>query len=220
MTDNTKKIPIIIIGGSELSQEILESTDFTKHYRMVGVIALDDTSGAAVSNSRYPIYHGMAAFYALQQEHTITHGIIDLQDQVLKKECIEAIRRACKSFQFINLAHPSAVLGKNVRLGSGNIIGAKVIMNSDSTLGDFCMIKNQVSIGHDSAIDNFVTIETNTTIGGNTSIGEASYIGMSANIVNDISLGKHCHIEANTLVLRNVPANSKMRGIPAAVVTS
>ncbi|MFD0836305.1 acetyltransferase [Mariniflexile aquimaris] len=220
MKSNTEKINIIIIGGSKLSQEIIESVDFAEQYHIVGVIALDKVKPQPVYTSNYPMYHGMSAFYELQQKHHITHGIVDLQDLNLKKDCIKDIQRSCKGFQFINLLHPSVVLGKNVQLGSGNIIGAKVIMNSDSTLGDFCWINNRVSIGHDSTIEPYVTIDTNATIGGNTRIGKGSYIGMSANIVNDITIAKHCHIEANTLVLRSVPANTKMRGIPATVVPS
>lgn len=220
MKSNTKKINIVIIGGSKLSQEIIEGADFEKHYNIVGVIALEDTSAHAFSTSHYPVYHDMPAFYALQQEHNIAHGMIDLQDLMLKKACVKDILSNCESFKFINLVHPSAVLGKNVHLGLGNIVGPKVIINSDSTLGDFCLIKTHVSIGHDSSIENFVTIDSNATLGGNTAIGEGCYIGMSANITNNISIANNCHIEANTLVLRNVPANTKMHGIPATVVTS
>ncbi len=220
MKSNSKKINIIIIGGSKLSQEIIESVVFTEQYHVVGIIALDDVKPQPVYTSNYPMHHGMASFYALQQKHHITHGIVDLQDLNLKKACIKDIQRSCKAFQFLNLQHPTAVIGKHVQLGSGTIIGAKVIMNSDSTLGDFCTVYNRVSIGHDSTIEAHVTIDTNATIGGNTRIGKGSYIGMSANIVNDITIAKHCHIEANTLVLRSVPANTKMRGIPATVVPS
>ncbi|WP_300277507.1 serine O-acetyltransferase EpsC [Peptacetobacter sp.] len=100
--------------------------------------------------------------------------------------------------------HPGATIGKRLFIDHGN----GIVIGETAEIGDDVVIFHQVTLGgtgHDKGkrhptIENGVTISTGAKVLGNIRIGSNSKIG------------------ANAVVLKNVPKNSTVVGIPAKVV--
>lgn len=204
------KLNIVIIGVNNLTQSIIEMIELENKFAIVALIDIEQLMTPQTINPKYPVFDAISNTTLFNKSHDLKFGAICIMDSALKKNIIEKIIGIYKDFQFINVTHPSAIFGKNVALGMGNIIGPKVIMNSDSKLGDFCIIEDSVSIGHDSSIGDFVTIDRNATLGGNTIIEDSCYIGKDCNIINDITIGKNCKIKDNSLILNNLNTNTTL----------
>jgi len=116
-----------------------------------------------------------------------------------------------------NYIHPTAIIGDNVKLGKNNIIGAFVVIQGDTTIGNdnvfepFCSIgnspehkdflkhKNQKTrIGNKNTFRESVTInsgiENPTTIQDNVIILRGAYIG------HDSFISNNCIISCNVLI--------------------
>lgn len=82
---------------------------------------------------------------------------------------------------------------------------------------------NGVVIGETSVIGNKVTIYHDVTLGGTTlakakrhpTIEDEVIIGAGAQVLGPITVGKGAHIGANAVVVKDVPAGATMVGIPA-----
>ena len=79
-----------------------------------------------------------------------------------------------------------------------------IVIHPDSVIGPNCLISQQVTLG-----------------GGAVSaprLGANVRIGPGARILGDITLGDHCVIQANAVVLGDVPAYASMEGVPAKMI--
>ncbi len=83
-----------------------------------------------------------------------------------------------------------------------------------------------VVIGETSEIGNDVTIYHQVTLGGTSAkkgkrhptIGNSVVIGAGAKILGPVKIGDNCKIGANSVVVRDVPPNSTVVGIPGKIV--
>jgi UDP-N-acetylglucosamine acyltransferase len=116
-----------------------------------------------------------------------------------------------------NHIHPTAIIGNNVRLGKGNKIGAYVVIQGKTWIGDnnvfepFCSIGNEPEhkdffgkknkgtfIGNNNVFREYVTINAGcfipTQLGDNITMLRGSHVGHDSEIHND------CTISCNVLI--------------------
>ncbi|MCP9450400.1 MAG: serine O-acetyltransferase [Nitrospira sp.] len=85
-----------------------------------------------------------------------------------------------------------------------------------------------VVIGETAEIGDYVTLFQGVTLGGtgkergkrHPTIGNHVVIGAGAKILGAIKIGDNVKIGANSVVLKNVPANSTVIGVPARIIKS
>lgn len=116
------------------------------------------------------------------------------------------------------LLHRTAIIGENVKIGSGSIICPYAVITTDVMLGESVIVNLSSTVGHDCNLDSFVTISPGVNISGNCHIGRGAYIGTNAAIREKISIGANSVIGMGSVVVKNVPANTKCFGNPARPV--
>jgi serine O-acetyltransferase len=100
--------------------------------------------------------------------------------------------------------HPGAELGRRLFIdhGTGTVIGETAIVGDD------------------------VTLYQGVTLGGtgkekgkrHPTLGNSIVIGSGAKLLGNITIGDNCRIGAGSVVLRSVPANSTIVGVPGHIV--
>ena len=83
-----------------------------------------------------------------------------------------------------------------------------------------------VVIGETAIVGNDVTLYQGVTLGGtgkehgkrHPTIGDNVVIGTGARVLGNIRVGENCRIGANSVVLRSVPDNSTVVGVPGHIV--
>ncbi len=101
--------------------------------------------------------------------------------------------------------HPGATIGKNFFIDHGT----GVVIGETSIIGDNVTIFHGVTLG---GTGNEKGVKRHPTIGNNV------FIGSGAKILGNISIGDNCKIGANAVVLKDVPKNKTVVGIPGYVV--
>lgn len=118
-------------------------------------------------------------------------------------------------FSAATLVHSSATMGFDVRLSPGTILCAGVRVTTNVSMGRHVHLNLNTTVGHDSMISDYVTINPGASISGNVEIGEASQIGSKAFIIQKITVGANSTVGAGSAVVRAVPADTTVVGVPA-----
>ncbi|MDA9684645.1 serine O-acetyltransferase [Candidatus Pelagibacter bacterium] len=107
--------------------------------------------------------------------------------------------------------HPGAKLGKNLFIDHG----MGVVIGETSEVGDNVTIYHAVTLGGSSpSIDS----EKQRQEKRHPTIGHDVVIGSGAQIIGPVKVGNNSRIAANAVVVKDVPENATMVGIPARAV--
>ena len=108
--------------------------------------------------------------------------------------------------------HPGAKIGKNLFIDHG----MGVVIGETSEIGNNVTIYHAVTLGGSSpSIDS----ERQRHEKRHPTIGDDVVIGSGAQIIGPIKVGNNSRIAANAVVVKDVPENATMVGVPAKVVT-
>lgn len=122
----------------------------------------------------------------------------------------------CHSFG--EIVHQTGYLAKDVGVGKGSMILARVVIQSGVEIGRHAIINTGAIIEHDCHIDGFVHIGPGAVICGNVRIGQGSFIGANATILPGVSIGEWAIIGAGSVVLKDVSNRAKVIGNPARTI--
>ena len=107
--------------------------------------------------------------------------------------------------------HPGGKIGKNLFIDHG----MGVVIGETSEVGDNVTIYHNVTLGGSSpSIDS----ERQRHEKRHPTIGNDVVIGSGAQIIGPIKVGNNARIAANAVVVKDVPENATMVGIPAKAV--
>ena len=118
--------------------------------------------------------------------------------------------------------HPAAQIGKHFFIdhAMGVVIGETTIV------GDNCVLYQGVTLGgtgnetgkRHPTLGNNVTVGTGAKVLGNIHIGNNVKIGAGAKVLGPISVGTGVKIGANAVVVKDVPDNCTVVGVPGRII--
>jgi len=123
-----------------------------------------------------------------------------------------------KGARFATLIHPTAVIGHNVTIGEGSIVGPLTQLSCDLRLGKHVCLGTNSNTGHDTIIGDYSHICGSCEINGCVEIGERVFVGSHATLLPRVRVGDRAFIGAGSVVLRSVKPGVKMFGNPAAAI--
>ena len=107
--------------------------------------------------------------------------------------------------------HPNAKIGKNLFIDHG----MGVVIGETSEIGNDVTIYHNVTLG---GISPSIDAERQRHEKRHPTIGDNVVIGSGAQILGAIKIGKNSRVAANAVVVKDVPENSTMIGIPAKAI--
>ena len=205
---------LIIIGAGGLGREALEiALDIQEQnktdWRVKGFITDIEGDFALKDTLGYKIIDTISG-HKICNDAVYVFAIADVSFKVKITNLFVS-----QGAKFINLIHPTAILGRTVILGKGNIISSRVTITSNVKIGNFVKIGGGTSIGHDVDIGDYSTISGICGINGYVHVGQGVFIGSNAAICPHARIGDFSYVGAGAVVLRRVEANTKVFGNPA-----
>ncbi len=148
------------------------------------------------------------ALWALLQYRlaaAVYHGSLPPALRLPLLTALYAWRKAIELTTSISLPH-TAVIGPGLYIPHFG----PVVFNKRTRIGAGCDVHQGVTIGFSDRRGR----------AGVPVIGDRVWIGPNATIAGPITVGDHVMVSANSLVVRDVPADTVVRGVPAEVVGS
>lgn len=116
---------------------------------------------------------------------------------------------------FFTVIHPAAIISKSAQIGHGAFIAARAILGPESFVGDGCIINHGAVVDHEVRIGTCAHIAPNSTLGGNVTVGNGVLVGAGAVVLQGVNLGEGAVVAAGAVVIKDVPAYTTVKGIPA-----
>ncbi len=104
----------------------------------------------------------------------------------------------------------NSVIPYQCKIGKGSYLaygGIGVVIHKRAVLGNNVVIGSNVTIGGKSGIQDLPVIGNNV------------YIATGAKILGNITIGDYAVIGANAVVVKNVPPNAIVGGVPAKIIS-
>lgn len=116
-------------------------------------------------------------------------------------------------YQLPVIIDPSAVVGKDVKIGEGTYIGKRVVLNAGVQIGKMSIINTGAIVEHESKVGEFTHIAVGSVLCGNVSVGRKCLIGAGAVVIQEIEIADESVVGAGSIVLGDVKRAETVYGI-------
>jgi sugar O-acyltransferase (sialic acid O-acetyltransferase NeuD family) len=148
--------------------------------------------------------------YAIEEDDVFIGAIGDPADK--PRYYLPIVERGGR---FINLVHPLANVGGNVRLGTGILVAPFASITCDVTVGNHVSVGALSNLGHDTAIGDWCQVSSHCGVNGNARLEEGAFLGSHACVIPGVRVGAWAYVGAGSVVVTDVESGIKVFGNPA-----
>ncbi len=170
---------------------------------------LDDNTDALEEFNGYPPILDSAENYEVKDNDVF---IVALGDPKFKRYYAELIMK--KGGEFTSIVHPTAFVGRNVKLGWGCVVCPNTTLTSNIAIGNHVIVNVNSSISHDCNIGDYVTVSPGCHVAGHCSIADGVFLGVHSALIPDVTIGNSVFVAAGAVVVESV-ASGRVMGVPA-----
>ncbi len=139
--------------------------------------------------------------------------VVALGDGGVRERVTARVREA--GVPIVSAVHPSAVLGRGVKLGPGCMILAQAAVNPDTRLGRGVIVNTGATVDHDCIIGDFAHIAPGVRLAGEVRVGDRTLIGVGASVLPRVAIGADATVGGGSAVIRDVADRTTVVGNPA-----
>jgi acetyltransferase EpsM len=198
---------LLILGSGQFAIEVADLAAESGDWQVAGLVQNQSVQGASE-------FEGMPVYWigdALRR-FSGAQAICALGSQK-RHEFIEQV--AAEGIQFAILVHPFTRVSGRASLGAGAIVAPGAVVAARSQIGRHVIINRNTSVGHHTEVNDYAFLGPGATICGSCTIGPNAYVGAGAVISDHLEIGAGAFICAGAVVTRDVPAGTRVMGVPA-----
>jgi len=123
-----------------------------------------------------------------------------------------------KKVKFLKLIHPTAIVVDTAKIGDGVIICPFCLVSDNVRLDDFVMMNIYSSCGHDARVGKYCILSPYATLNGFVILENEVFLGTHSTVIPGKRVGYKSKVSANSVVMRNVPPNKIVIGVPGKAI--
>ena len=196
------KKPVILLGAGGHARVLLD----VLRLQGIKILGLTDAnpSKADKTELKIPVLGDDEAILNYRPEEVfLVNGIGSTDVDSKRAELFKRFKT--KSYTFVSVVHPSAIIARDVVLGEGVQIMAGAVIQTGARIGDNTIINTRAAIDHDCEIGSSVHIAPGVTLSGGITVGDGTHIGTGAVIVQNRRIGRNCFVKAQALIREDLP---------------
>lgn len=201
---------IIIVGAGGFAREIYHWANDTfskENYKIKGFLSYNqkDLEGFNVKADII----GNDDNYKIEKNDrfVIAIGNIDI-----KKRAINKLKK--RGAKFVSLIHPTAMIIPTAKIREGVVICPYCLVSDNVSLDDFVMMNTYASCGHDVKVGKYSILSPYAALNGFVKLENEVFVSTHATVISYKKVGFQSKISANSVVMRDVPPNKIVFGVP------
>jgi sugar O-acyltransferase (sialic acid O-acetyltransferase NeuD family) len=198
--------------AQEYAWLVEEINDHKPTFKLLGYLD-DDAARLGQSYIGYPVLGKVAD----ARRYPNAWFIVGVGDPRARKALAEAVQSY--NVNWANLISPTVRIHHSNKIGHGVMIGRYTDLTVGCTIGNHVMLNIHVVLGHAVEVGDYSVVSPNVTINGEGTIGTVSYIGSNA-FVRNLHVGDYSTVGAGSVVVKEVPDDCVVAGVPAKVIHS
>jgi acetyltransferase EpsM len=195
---------LVVIGGGEHARVVIDAARAT--FRIDGFV---DPQPCEETARRFGIPR-------LDLDTKADNGVfVVLGIGESKKRRDLALRIAAMNLPWARVYHAKAAVSESAVIAAGTVVLANAVVNTGASIGAHAIINSGAIVEHDVNIGAFTHVAPGAVIGGGVSIGEGCMLGLGCRVRDHIQIGRNVVIGMGAVVVRDVPDNTRVMGVPA-----
>jgi len=115
----------------------------------------------------------------------------------------------------LRVCHPSAVCSPWAAIGEGSAVLPLAVVNAGARVGRNVIVNSGAIVEHDCVIGDHVHVATGARLCSTVRVDAMAHIGAGAVVRQCLSIGERAVVGAGAAVIRDVPAEAVVAGVPA-----
>jgi sugar O-acyltransferase (sialic acid O-acetyltransferase NeuD family) len=202
----------IIIGAGTYGQ--IYAQYLKNKYNIAGFIDDDESiigkaiCGIEVLGNRYFLFNNIDINTAI---------FVPIGNNDIRFELLSILNK--KGFKTPSFIHPNTIIHESVQIGNGVYILPGTNIMPCTVLKDYIMVSMGVNIAHHNIIEEGCFFSQGSNIGASVHIQQKAYFGINSTLMTGVKkVGKNTLIGAGAVVIKDVPDNAIMVGVPAKIL--
>ena len=196
----------LIIFGANKHSKIVKDMAEVCGYEVAGFISSDGKN----QYLGHPVYSSVEEI----ENPTDFCFFIARGDNLLRKSIFESH----PNLEYPNIIHPTSIISKYSKIGTGNLLMPYSVVNAFATIGDQCIINTSAVVEHDCTVGNFCHVSVKSVMTGACSIGDGVFLGAGATMRDGTAVGEWTTVGCGAAVVKNLDPNAVYVGCPAKLL--
>ncbi|TSA14230.1 transferase [bacterium] len=206
---------IVIYGCGENGFQAFHCLRHDTNIEILGF--LDDNS--AKHGKEYlglPVLGDLNAIPKLIREAGVQGGIVGIGHNHTRGRMTARLREA--GLELVRAIHPQVMVNSPERIGLGGIFEMGAAIHAGATIGDGVFMGTSAIVAHHCVIGDFTILSGGASFGGGVRVGSYTLIGVGASIHPHIAIGSNVIVGVGAAVVKDVPDNVVVAGVPARII--
>jgi sugar O-acyltransferase (sialic acid O-acetyltransferase NeuD family) len=113
------------------------------------------------------------------------------------------------------IIHPRAFVAPSAKVETGAFVGALAVVHTGASIGAHAIINTGAIVEHECEVGSNTHVAPGAVLGGNVRVGAHTLLGLGCRVAPGIAVGRGCVVGAGAVVIRDVPDETRVRGVPA-----
>ncbi len=213
---STVNNPCLIIGCGSHCYSVISIIESSEEYKIIGLIDTREDFDKNESKASYAVIANMTIIEQQVDKFKDYYFAIAIGDNIERADIY-------KKLQHLGLSTPNFIsthsfVDRTVKMGDGNIIAHRVILNSMAELGCNNLINTAAIVEHNAIVSDHNHLGPMSIMCGNSSTADYCFLGSGASILPNIRLSAYCTLAAGAVLTSSVKSDDKVLiGVPAKV---